>query len=144
MLESAFFILPYRWEEPDKCNDCLREFKTEINPARVSSYSLCGFSAGGYAVYANLDVKWKFIGLIDPVPPHSKGEFNLLDDYSARIRGVYNLANWGTPDTAPLSYAFNAHLKDLGTRMIEKPSKENNHFVMPDLFFNQFGDELAT
>src|SRR3974390_3620336 len=114
MLLNVHFILPLHYQH-QVTNNCIAEFRTKVDSGRISSYSLCGFSRGAYRVYDDPDLgRWKYIGLIDPVPPLTVGQNTVLDALKERIRGVYRLENWGTLDEAPHTYAFNKHLREIG------------------------------
>jgi len=153
LLQRVYFILPKHHRTPETkkakeqkgsiCGRCIAEFKghPHVNPKSVTSYSLCGFSAGGYSVYSNLGTEdWKFIGLIDAVPPED-GNLSVLDTLGDCVRGVYNLVNW---PGAEILTKFIPHLiVDLGVNMIEEGDVANNHLEMPYFFFTEYGCELA-
>jgi hypothetical protein len=52
---------------------------------------------------------------------------------------VYWVPNWGKTGYDGRVPRFAQHLRDLKVDMVEKPT---NHFEMPTLFFNEYGDDF--
>jgi len=140
LLKSIYFILPTHFT--NKCQDCLDEFRANVNPANISQYSLCGFSRGAQEVYRNKGLKpWKILGLVDPsAPTLDIFKDDILDADAGKIRCVYWVPNWGKDGYQGRVPRFAQHLRDLKIKMVEKAVLHEN---MPTFFFDQFGAELT-
>ena len=140
MLQSLYLIMPTHFT--NKCQDCLDEFRANVNPANVTRYSLCGYSRGAQEVYRNRDLEqWKILGLVDPsAPTLDIFKDDVLDNVASKIRCVYWVPNWGADGYQGRVPRFAQHLRDLKVKMVEKAVAHEN---MPPFFFNQFGGELT-
>jgi hypothetical protein len=138
--QSAIFVLPTHYT--NDCGHCLKRLRATISPDRISSYSLCGYSRGGIAVYQNLSLEdWKILGLIDPSAPRMGGfADSVLDAAKSKIRCVYRMANWKGADYFPKIESFHNHLVELKVKMVDDSNTAHAH--MPTFFFETYGQDF--
>jgi hypothetical protein len=151
-LNKIIFAVPDDYNQD--CESCIQQAKERIDQrkGKISSYSLCGFSKGGAPVYKNLSRRtWKILGLIDAVSPSMEGiSDKVVDAYSSRIRCVYGVSHWGSPNSPPGSKEarvykktldFHNHLQALKVDMIDA-TKQQGHRDMPEAFFKEYGSSF--
>jgi hypothetical protein len=93
--QKAVIALPKHYT--NDAADALSELHAEYSADKITSYSVCGFSAGASGVYRHKGLKeWKILGLVDPSAPTLQGyKDNVIDDKKDKIRCVYWVPNWG-------------------------------------------------
>lgn len=139
MKVATVFCLPKHYT--NDCSKCLDELHSKVDPSKIASYSLCGYSRGGIEVYRYRTLKpWRLLGLIDPSAP-TLAEFQdeVLDGFSDKIRCVYWVPNWGKGGYGGRVPRFAQHLRDLKVRMVEQATE---HEFMPALFFDVYHKEF--
>jgi hypothetical protein len=137
-MKKAAIVLPKHYT--NDADDALKELHADYSADKITSYSICGYSAGASGVYRHRSLKeWKILGLIDPSAPTLQGyKDNVIDDKKSLIRCVFWVPNWGKDGYGGRVPAFAQHLRDLKVDMTEQ---EVEHAVMPAFFFKTYGKE---
>jgi len=152
LLKKIIFVVPDDYNQD--CETCIQQATAKIK-AKVTGFSICGFSKGGAPLYNNLRLRaWKIVGLIDPVSPSMEGLDNeIVDKYASKIRCVYG--DWGdkpAEDKDPKAYTkkervyvkkrdFHAHVK--GLKGAQQVFRSEGHPQMPGIFFTKYGSAFV-